>query len=44
MLTFIKWVFMLMLAGLAWLVGLYTAEYFRPYKKIAIPKYSSRSW
>lgn len=39
MLTFIKWVFMLILAGLAWLIGLYTAEYFRPYKKISIPRY-----
>lgn len=39
MFTFIKWVFMLMFAGLAWLVGLYTAEYFRPYKKIPISRY-----
>ena len=39
MLTFVKWVFTIMLAGLAWLVGMYTAEYFRPYKKITISKY-----
>ena len=39
MLTFFKWFFMLLLAGIAWLVGLYTMEYFRPYKKIAISKY-----
>lgn len=39
MFTFFKWVFMLLLAVLGWLVGLYTMEYFRPYKKIAISKY-----
>ena len=39
MLTFIKWILMLIAAGLAWLVGMYTAEYFRPYKKITISKY-----
>jgi hypothetical protein len=39
MLTYIKWILMLILAGFAWLVGLYTAEYFRPYKKIALSKY-----
>lgn len=41
MLTFIKWVLMLIVAGLAWLVGKYTAEYFafNPYKKFTLPKY-----
>jgi hypothetical protein len=39
MVTFVKWFFTLLLAGLAWLVGLYTVEYFRPYKKITISKY-----
>jgi hypothetical protein len=35
MFTFIKWIVVLVLAGLAWLVGKYTAEYFdiKPYRK-----------
>jgi hypothetical protein len=32
--TFLKWVTAVLVAGLAWLVALYTDEYFRPYKKI----------
>jgi len=39
MITFVKWIFMLMFAGLAWLVGMYTVEYYRPFKKIDLPKY-----
>jgi hypothetical protein len=30
----IKWIAAALLAGLAWLVVVYTDEYFRPYKKI----------
>ena len=30
----IKWTAAALLAGLTWLVAMYTAEYFRPYKKI----------
>jgi hypothetical protein len=33
MLTFIKWIAVTVLAGLTWLVGNYTVEYFRPYHK-----------
>jgi len=33
MLTIVKWVVTVLLAGLAWLVGNYTVEYFRPYKR-----------
>ncbi len=33
MFTFIKWGTTALLAGLVWLVGKYTAEYFTPYKK-----------
>ena len=29
-----KWIAAVLLAGFVWLVGLYTDEYFRPYKKI----------
>jgi hypothetical protein len=32
--VFFKWVAAGLLAGIVWLVGLYTDEYFRPYKKI----------
>ena len=34
MTTILKWIFGALLAGLAWLIGIYTDEYFRPYKKI----------
>jgi len=34
MITLIRWIAAALLAGLAWLVAVYTAEYFRPYKKI----------
>ena len=30
----LKWVTAGLLAGFVWLVGMYTDEYFRPYKKI----------
>lgn len=33
MITIVKWVVTVLFAGLAWLVGNYTAEYFRPYKR-----------
>jgi len=35
MLTFFKWIVLTLIAGLLWLVGKYTAEYFdpAPYKK-----------
>jgi len=31
--TIVKWFITALLAGLAWLVGNYTVEYFRPYKR-----------
>jgi hypothetical protein len=34
MTTLLKWIFGVLLAGLAWLIAVYTDEYFRPYKKI----------
>lgn len=33
MFTIIKWIAAALLAGLAWLVGKYTTEYFKPYKR-----------
>lgn len=33
MITLLKWIVMLVVAGLLWLVGKYTAEYFGPYSK-----------
>lgn len=33
MLAVIKFIITAILAGFAWLVGSYTAEYFRPYKR-----------
>ena len=33
MIAVIKFILAVLLAGFAWLVGSYTAEYFRPYKK-----------
>ena len=33
MVTFFKWMFTAILAGLAWVVTGYTMEYFKPYKK-----------
>jgi hypothetical protein len=34
MIALLKWIGALLVAGLVWLVGMYTDEYFRPYKKI----------
>jgi hypothetical protein len=34
MTTLLKWIFGALLAGLAWLIAVYTDEYFRPYKKV----------
>lgn len=31
--TVLKWVIAALAAGVAWLVGGYTAEYFRPYNR-----------
>ena len=39
MITLIKWTLGIFLTAFAWLVGMYTLEYFRPYKKIFLPKY-----
>jgi len=39
MITLFKWIFATLLAGLAWLIGMYAAEYLRPYKKIIISRY-----
>ena len=36
MYTLIKWTAAALLTGLAWLVAQYTAEYFRPYKKLGM--------
>jgi len=33
MFAIIKWIITVVLAGLAWLIGNYTIEYFRPYKR-----------
>ena len=33
MFTLLKWIAAALLAGLTWLVGKYTAEYFHPYNK-----------
>ena len=33
MIAIIKFLLAAILAGLAWLVGSYTAEYFKPYKR-----------
>lgn len=30
----LKWIVAVLIAGFVWLVGVYTDEYFRPYKKI----------
>lgn len=34
MIVVLKWIAALLVAGFVWLVGVYTDEYFRPYKKI----------
>lgn len=34
MMTVLKWILAGLLAGVTWLVAVYTDEYFRPYKKI----------
>ena len=36
MFTFLKWTVIVLLAGLAWLIALITAEYFTPYQKVLI--------
>ena len=36
MVTIFKWITVLVLAALSWLVGIITLEYFRPYKKVPI--------
>lgn len=36
MVTVFKWLIVVLLAGLSWLVGVITLEYFRPYKKVTI--------
>lgn len=33
MVTVVKWIFALLGTAIAWLIGGYTMEYFRPYKK-----------
>lgn len=33
MITVVKWIVTALFAGLAWLVGKYTAEYFKPYSR-----------
>lgn len=33
MFIILKWIAVILFTGLAWLVGKYTAEYFRPFKK-----------
>jgi hypothetical protein len=34
MTVLLKWVAVVFFAGIIWLVGIYTDEYFRPYKKV----------
>jgi len=34
--TLIRWMAAALFAGLAWLVAVYTTEYFRPYKRIRV--------
>ncbi|HSL42726.1 MAG TPA: hypothetical protein VK897_04790 [Anaerolineales bacterium] len=34
MVVLLKWIAAGLIAGFVWLVGMYTEEYFRPYKKI----------
>ena len=36
MFVIIKWIFVGLLAGFAWLVTGYTVEYFRPHKRVGI--------
>lgn len=36
MTTLLKWIITTLLAGLIWLVALYTDEYLRPYKRIRV--------
>ena len=36
MFAFIKWIFVGLFTGFAWLVTGYTVEYFRPYKRVGI--------
>lgn len=36
MVTILKWITVLLLASLSWLVGVITLEYFRPYQKVRI--------
>ena len=36
MLSTLKWIIVLVLAAVSWLVGIITLEYFRPYKKVPI--------
>jgi len=38
MVTVIKWIAAAVAAGFLWLLASYTDEYFRPYKKIRIPR------
>jgi hypothetical protein len=36
MVTVLKWITVVLLAVLSWLVGIITLEYFRPYQKVRI--------
>lgn len=36
MFAIFKWLIVLLLAGLAWVIAVITAEYFRPYQKVRI--------
>jgi hypothetical protein len=36
MTTIFKWIVLVVLAGLSWLIGIITLEYFRPYKKVPV--------
>jgi len=36
MITVLKWIAVVLLAGFSWLLGIITLEYFRPYRKISI--------
>jgi hypothetical protein len=36
MITVLKWITVVLLASLSWLIGVITMEYFRPYKKVPV--------
>ena len=39
----LKWIAAVLIAGFVWLVGVYTDEYFRPYKQVGTSTRKSNS-